>query len=99
VAIETPGCDALMSYLAAKTRLRRKRKLTAEWRSLVGRPAVLSLESWAGTLRKRVEIIGETPRRYRIRVVDGYRVRGRRSFSPGDVTLVPRWAISVNEPP
>ena len=56
--------------------------------------ATLCLESWAGTLRKRVEVIGETPRRYRVRIIDGYRMKGRREFRPGDVTLVPKWCVS-----
>jgi hypothetical protein len=53
-------------------------------------------ESWAGRAKHEVEILGATPKRYRVRAVESWRVghgRGRRSIAAGDVVLVPRGAV------
>lgn len=62
--------------------------------------AVLMQDGWAGRTETPVVIVGETPKRYRIRAADGVTVclsRGRRLT--GDATaLVPKYAIKNPAP-
>jgi hypothetical protein len=61
---------------------------------------LLVLEGWAGRTKTPVEIIGMTPKRYRIRAVMRTRLGGRhRWLDPGDTALVPRHAVSDVHPP
>jgi hypothetical protein len=62
----------------------------AEW------PAWLHLDGWAGATKQAVMVVGETPKRYRIRAVDGEAVRlaGRRRISQAETALVPKHAVT-----
>ena len=54
----------------------------------------LCLQSWAGFRKTRVEIVGETPKRYRIRALKPTQLAGRyRSILPGQMALVPKRAV------
>jgi len=61
------------------------------------KPAVLCMTSWAGWTEQRVEVIDETPKRYRIICppdVQAVRLAGRhRYLRAGDTALVPKTAI------
>ena len=57
--------------------------------------AVLRLDSWAGREQYRCEIVGETPTRYRIRLLEPARLPGNRNYQAGDVVLVPKHAIKL----
>ena len=53
----------------------------------------LEIDGWAGRVSTPVEVIGETPSRYRIRLLQDTRLPGNRRGAKGDVVLVPRYAI------
>ncbi len=53
----------------------------------------LRLNSWAGRERVPVEIVGETPKRYRVKLLEAARLPGNRQHAAGDVVLVPRYAV------
>lgn len=58
--------------------------------------AFLVLDSWAGRSYHPVEILGETPKKYRVRILspDGVRLPRYRYAALGDVVLVPKTAIT-----
>ena len=57
----------------------------------------LHLDSYSGRSSTRVEIIGETPKRYRVRAITQTRTAGRLVYlEPGQVALVPKRAITVD---
>ena len=58
--------------------------------------AYLVLDSWAGRERIPVEIVGETPKRYRVRLLADALLPSRRHCAAGDVVLVPRYAVRVD---
>jgi hypothetical protein len=53
----------------------------------------LRLNSWAGRECIPVEIVGETPKRYRVKLLEAARLPGNRQHAAGDVVLVPRYAV------
>lgn len=53
----------------------------------------LALDGWAGIRHIPVEILGETPKRYRVRLCNDARLPGGREKKKGDVVLVPKTAI------
>lgn len=54
----------------------------------------LVLDGWQGITRTQVEVVGETPTRYRIRAIELTRLAGRRRWlPPGGVALVPKHAV------
>jgi len=56
----------------------------------------LNLNSWGGLSSYRIEVIGETPKRFRIQAITKTKVAGRqRWLKPGDTTLVPKHAITT----
>lgn len=57
------------------------------------RPGRLWFDSWAGRASYRIEVIGETPKRYRVRVLDDVIMRG---WHVGDAVLVPRYAVTFD---
>lgn len=59
------------------------------------REATLCLDGWAGRSEQAVLVVGETPKRYRIRaVVDNTRMQGNwRSLKAGQEALVPKYAV------
>lgn len=55
---------------------------------------VLGLDGWAGYTEQPVLVVGETPRRYRIRAIAITRLAGRgRYLEAGEETLVPKTAV------
>lgn len=64
------------------------------------RTALLILHGWGGRLDQKVEIVGETPRRYRIRAITRTRLAGKyRYIEPGQTALVPRGAVWLQDGP
>ncbi|RPJ40084.1 MAG: hypothetical protein EHM35_00310 [Planctomycetaceae bacterium] len=59
--------------------------------------AVLLLDGWAGRSRIPVEVVGETPKRYRVKLLADARLPGGRQFQAGAVVLVPKHAIARTE--
>ena len=56
--------------------------------------AELGLQGWEGLTWTRVEIIGETPKKYRIRALQRTKLGGRsRWIYAGETALVPKHAI------
>lgn len=54
----------------------------------------LCLNSWVGRQEIPVEILDETPSRYRIRLLHDCKLPGRNRYgSMGDIVLVPKYAI------
>ena len=50
-------------------------------------------DSWAGRRCYAVEIVGETPKRYRVKVLQDTWLPGNRRLPEGSVTLVPKTAV------
>lgn len=57
---------------------------------------VLRLDGWAGRTDVPVQVVGETSKRYRIKLMHDTRLPGRREGRAGDVVLVPKYAIGRN---
>lgn len=64
------------------------------------RQAMLHTDGWGGRQRQRCLVVGETPKRYRVRAEPGGELRLplrgngiRRIFSPG-TALVPKYAVT-----
>ena len=57
----------------------------------IGRGTV-AFESWAGRTNVPVEILGETPKRYRVRWLET-----ALSHTQGSVSLVPKYAVCLSE--
>lgn len=60
------------------------------------RPALLCLGGWHGRSETPVEVVGETPKRYRIACPPGtmtVRLAGQRYLQAGQTALVPKYAI------
>ncbi len=56
--------------------------------------ATLEIDGWAGRTSHPIEVIGETPTRYRVRLIEDTRLPGRyRQGAKGDVVLVPKYAV------
>lgn len=66
------------------------------------KPALLCLDGWAGRSETPVEVVGETPKRYRIAIPPGsqpVRLGGRhRWLRIGETALVPKTAIKWPPP-
>ena len=58
--------------------------------------AILVLDGWAGRERIPCEVIGETPKRYRIKLQQDALLPSRRHCKAGDVVLVPKYAVSLD---
>jgi hypothetical protein len=59
----------------------------------------LCITGWWGDHKEPVELIGETPKRYRVRLLADCRLPGRnRQGKVGDVVLVPRYAVTEKPP-
>lgn len=59
----------------------------------------LNLDGWAGRNRVPVEVVEETPKRYRVKLGESCSLPSRRSGRAGDVVLVPKYAITGYTPP
>lgn len=60
------------------------------------RSGVLRIVSWAGTTERIVQIVGETPRRYRIRALVETWLPNK-CLKPGQEALVPKTAVRIEE--
>lgn len=60
--------------------------------------AYIRLDGWAGRERIPCEVVGETPKRYRVRLLQSAMLPGRRCVESGAVVLVPRYAVVVEQP-
>ncbi len=57
---------------------------------------ILRLQGWAGLTEQWVLLVGETPKRYRIRAIETTKLAGRRHWlAAGEEALVPHHAIWV----
>ena len=57
---------------------------------------LLCLNGWAGRTETPVEIVGETPKRYRIRASQRTKLAGRnRWLESGETVLVPKSAVRL----
>lgn len=57
---------------------------------------VLMLNTWAGVRRYPVEILSETPKKYRVRLKERTPLAGRNRWGRvGQVVTVPRYAVKV----
>jgi len=59
--------------------------------------AFLFLDSWAGRQRVACEILAETPKKYRVKLLADALLPGGRHRAAGDVVLVPRYAVRVEQ--
>lgn len=57
------------------------------------RTGELGLDGWSGRNWTKVEIVGETPKRYRIRALQDMRLAAYRFLLNGQEALVPKTAI------
>lgn len=57
---------------------------------LIEQPGYILIDSWAGRHAVSATLIGETPKRYRIRLEEDARLPGGRNMKAGDVTLIPK---------
>jgi hypothetical protein len=70
---------------------KKKEKMAAEWLGW------LHLDGWEGRTKQPVKVVGQTPKRYRIKPEGDIPVRlaGRsRSVRPGETVLVPKYAVT-----
>lgn len=59
------------------------------------RTGYIQLDGWGGRSESKVVVIGETPKRYRIRAIARTKLAGRdRYLNAGETTLVPKRALS-----
>jgi hypothetical protein len=64
------------------------------------RAAFLCFNDWVGYHEEPIVVVGETPKRYRIRADKLIRLAGRNRFLPrGKMTLVPRTAVRFPDRP
>ena len=56
------------------------------------------MDGWSGRFMILVEIVSETPKRYRVKLLDNGRLPGRcRYGNTGDVILVPKSAVTIDK--
>lgn len=54
----------------------------------------LEIDGWAGRISYAVEVVGETPKRYKVRLLEDARLPGRnRRGAKGDIVTVPKPAV------
>lgn len=56
----------------------------------------IALDTWAGRRYYEVDVIGETPKKFRVRILTpgGVMLPNRRYIALGDVALVPKHAVT-----
>ena len=61
----------------------------------MGSPKAIVLDTWAGRRYYAVEVVGETPKKVRVRVLapGGVMLPGRRYVNCGEEVLVPKHAV------
>jgi len=56
----------------------------------------LHIDGWAGRIDQRVDVVGETRTRYRIRAIERTKLAGRgRWLHRGETALVPKAAVTL----
>jgi hypothetical protein len=64
------------------------------------RQAWLLMDGWEGRTEQAVLVVGETPKRYRIKAVARTKLAGRcRWISAGETALVPKYAVRFSTVP
>jgi hypothetical protein len=64
------------------------------------RTGYLNLNGWGGVTSRKVEIVGETPKRLRIRAIERTKLAGRRRWiQAGETALVPKYAVTPEPHP
>jgi hypothetical protein len=53
----------------------------------------IAINSWAGLLFHRCEVLGETKTKYRVRLLSDTMLPGGRRRKTGDVVLIPKYAL------
>ena len=62
----------------------------------MNRQGVLHTQSWAGRSETPVMVVGETPKKYRIRAITDTRLGGRgRVCVAGETALVPKHSVTL----
>lgn len=56
-------------------------------------PAFLALDGWAGRHLVPIRVVGETPKRYRVELLEDANLPSRRFAKAGDTVLVPKYAV------
>lgn len=58
--------------------------------------AVLVLNTYAGRREHPIEVVGETPKKYRVKILDekSFPLPGKKTANPGEVVLVPKDAVT-----
>lgn len=64
---------------------------------VVGRAAVICMNTWAGRIEAPCRVIGETPMRWRVAVDNETRLPGR-VLKPGTLALIPKWSVRFMPP-
>lgn len=55
-----------------------------------------NLDGWAGRSRHPVEIVGETPKRYRCKLIEDGPLAGRNRWGKaGQIVLIPKTAVTI----
>lgn len=63
---------------------------------MTSQTAYLHINSWAGHSKHPVEIVKETSKRYKVRLVEDTHLPGRNRYgNAGDEVYVPKYAIST----
>lgn len=61
-----------------------------------GKPSTIALEGRGGSIIFRpIEVIGETPTRYKIRLVEDIKIPDARQYKEGEVLFVPKAAVTL----
>ena len=59
-------------------------------------PCIVKMSGWAGIRELKAEVIGETPMRYRVKLLETGRWPGRMRFvEVGSIKLVPKHAVRI----
>ncbi len=71
-------------------------KISSEPENAMSTTGLLLMDSYAGRTCTPVEIVGETPKRYRIRAIEDTKLAGRnRWLAAGETALVPKHAVRL----
>ena len=62
-----------------------------------GQTVYLCLEGWAGRRMVPAILVGQTAKRFRIRLAEGTNLPGGRWARAGQIVLVPKWAVKTTE--
>lgn len=60
--------------------------------------AYICLEGRGGRIKHPCRVIGETPKKYRVEILEIVILPGNRKKQVGDITLIPKYAIKFDKP-